>query len=162
MSIKELRHSGKPLLFTKSTTYGALLACVLRNLEMKDGGVKYARTVNMIYILTYAGIPSSPAAARAPLLRAAKDACQQCCGKYTDCRRQDPAISIPEGCQPHQKADGKAAPCNRKRGRQPLPSRMLRSQKAPEKNCNKTDAAGCRRDLFLIDHTAEHKPRPKR
>lgn len=43
-----------------------------------------------------------------------------------------------------------------------FPLRMLRSQKASEKDRRKANAASHRRDLLLIDRTAEHKPRPQR
>lgn len=46
-------------------------------------------------------------------------------------------LRISESRQPRQKADRKAAARNRKCSRQPLPGRMLRSQKASEKTAAK-------------------------
>lgn len=129
---------------------------------MKENASKYARIVNYIYILPYAGTPSSPASASALFPRTAQNARKKRGRKHTDRRSQHMCLRISESRQPRQKADRKAAARNRKCSRQPLPGRMLRSQKASEKNRRKADAAGRRRDLLLIDHTAEHESRPQR
>ena len=162
MSIKELRVRGKPVLFAKSTTYGAVLQRLLRNLEMQDKPSGNSFLVNYIYILTNAGLPSSSAAARALFLSAAQNPREQCGGKHTDCSRQKPAVGMSKEQQPRQEANGKAAACNGKRGGQLFPCRMLRGKKAPKENCGKAYAAGCCRKLCLADQAAEHEPRTQR
>ena len=157
MSIKELWTQGKPVLFAKSTTYGATPLRPPRNLEMQDDGHGNSRKVNYIYILTNAGMPSSPAAARTLFLSAAQNTREQCGGKHTDHSRQEPAVGLSKEQQPRQKANGKAAACNGKRGGQFFSCDMLRSQKAAEENCGKAYTAGSCRKLRLIDQTAKHE-----
>lgn len=72
------------------------------------------------------------------------------------------ACVFPKAVSRARKQTAKQQPATASAAGQPLPGRMLRSQKASEKNRRKADAAGRRRDLILIDHTAEHESCPQR
>ena len=141
----------------KSTTYGAGTLQLYRNLEMQVRRRRNSHKVNYIYILTNAGMPSSPAAARALFLSATQNTREQCGGKHADRSRQEPAVGLSKEQQPRQKANSKTAARNGKCGGQLFPCDMLCSQKAAEENCGKAYTAGCCRKLRLIDQTAEHK-----
>ena len=76
---------------------------------MKENASKYARIVNYIYILSYAGTPSSPASPSALFPRTAQNARKKRGRKHTDRRSQHMCLRISESRQPRQKADRKAA-----------------------------------------------------
>ena len=78
----------------ESTTYGAGTLQLYRNLEMQARQHRNSHKVNYIYILTNAGMPSSPAAARALFLSATQNTREQCGGKHADRSRQEPAVVL--------------------------------------------------------------------
>lgn len=82
--------------------------------------------------------------------------------KHTDRRSQHMCLRISESRQPRQKADRKAAAATASAAGSRFPAVCFAARKLPRKTAAKQMQQAARRDLLLIDHTAEHESRPQR
>ena len=133
-----------------------------RNLEMVYFLQDMCQKVNFIYLLTHAGIPSSPAACRARLLPAADQSGEQRRGGCADQKRHCPARLRAEKQKPDRGADDSIASACRERAQKLLPGAASDHQNAAEKDGQHVDGDCCSRDLLLRNYTAHDKRRTQR
>ena len=133
-----------------------------RNLEMVYFLQDMCQKVNFIYLLTHAGIPSSPAACRTRFLPAADQPGEQCGGRGADEKRHCPARLRAEEQKPDCGTDDGIASTGGERAQELLPGAAAGHENTAEKNGQHVDGA-CRGGYLLLrDHTCHDERRAQR